>query len=283
MNHRYLECWRLKKVFKTATGNFLAVRDFSLHVAEGEFISLIGHSGCGKSTVLSMVAGLHALDGGGLVLDNKEIDAPGPDRAVVFQSPNLLPWLSALENVSLAVEQASPQLTYSQRESTAAQWLRQVGLGAALRKRPGELSQGMQQRVGIARAFAMRPKLLLLDEPFGMLDSLTRLELQDVLLEIWKQDRITTLMVTHDVDEAIKLSDRIVMMTNGPAATIGDVLTVDLPRPRDPLCTETSPAFDILRQRVLDFLSAQDHPQPPLAPDQPTLAVEPLTPQTTNH
>lgn len=232
MQQKYLECWRLRKEFKTEKGLFVAVRDFTLNMAEGEFVSIIGHSGCGKSTVLSMVAGLHDLNGGGMVLDNREIVGAGPERAVVFQSPNLLPWLTALENVTLGLEQVQPKATDVQRAEIAQDWLKRVGLGRAANKKPAELSQGMQQRVGIARAFALRPKMLLLDEPFGMLDSLTRLELQDVLLDVWSTHQTTTLMVTHDVHEAVMLSDRIVMMTNGPAATIGEILSIPFERPR---------------------------------------------------
>ncbi len=258
MNSKFLELWRLKKQFKTDKGIFVAVRDFSVHVAEGEFISIIGHSGCGKSTLLSMVAGLHELDAGGIILDNKEVLGAGPDRAVVFQSPNLLPWMTALENVTIGIEQIKPTLSHSDRAEIAMQWLKRVGLGRAGHKKPSELSQGMQQRVGIARAFALEPKMLLLDEPFGMLDSLTRLELQDVLLDVWSTHRITTLMVTHDVDEAVTLSDRIIMMTNGPAATIGDVLTIPFERPRERATLLEDPEYTGYRDAVISFL---DHPE----------------------
>ena len=233
LQKKYLECWRLRKEFKTDKGLFVAVRDFTLNIAEGEFVSIIGHSGCGKSTVLSMIAGLHELNGGGMVLDNHEVVGAGPDRAVVFQSPNLLPWLTALENVILGIEQVQPKASDNLRAEIAHHWLKRVGLGKAVNKRPAELSQGMQQRVGIARAFALQPKMLLLDEPFGMLDSLTRIELQDVLLDVWSTHQTTTLMVTHDVHEAVMLSDRIVMMTNGPAATIGEILSIPFERPRN--------------------------------------------------
>lgn len=255
--HKYLELWRLRKEFHSDRGTFLAVRDFTLNLAEGEFVSLIGHSGCGKSTVLSMVAGLHRLSGGGMVLDHREIVDAGPDRAVVFQSPNLLPWLTASENVELGLEQVQPRSTATERRDTAHRWLKRVGLGRYSSMRPAELSQGMQQRVGIARALALEPKMLLLDEPFGMLDSLTRIELQDVLLDVWNEYQITTLMVTHDVDEAVLLSDRIVMMTNGPAATIGDIVTIDAPRPRDRETMVETDQFQSWREDVLRFL---DHP-----------------------
>lgn len=257
MNDKYLELWRLKKQFKTDKGLFVAVRDFSVNIHEGEFVALIGHSGCGKSTVLSMVAGLHELDAGGMVLDNREVDGAGPDRAVVFQSPNLLPWMTALENITIGIEQIHPELTSAERAEIAHQWLKRVGLGKAAGKKPSELSQGMQQRVGIARAFALEPKVLLLDEPFGMLDSLTRLELQDVLLDVWSKHRITTLMVTHDVDEAVTLSDRIIMMTNGPAATIGDILAIPFERPRDRASLMETNSFLEYRDAVISFL---DHP-----------------------
>jgi ABC-type nitrate/sulfonate/bicarbonate transport system ATPase subunit len=201
-----------------------------------------------------MIAGLHRLDGGGLILDNAEIEGTGTERAVVFQSPNLLPWFTALENVLLAASQVMPRASYAARREVARHWLGRVGLARSLDKKQAELSQGMQQRVGIARAFALQPKVLLLDEPFGMLDSLTRIELQDVLLDVWNAHRITALMVTHDVDEAITLSDRIVMMTNGPAATIGKILTVPLPRPRNRETVSEVTAYAECRDSVLEFL-----------------------------
>ena len=258
MNPKFLELWRLKKEFRTDKGCFIAVQNFTLNVAEGEFISIIGHSGCGKSTVLSMIAGLHIHSGGGMILDNREIFEAGPDRAVVFQSPNLLPWLTALENVTLGIEQVKPKATYEERVAIAMGWLKRVGLGKASHKKPSELSQGMQQRVGIARAFALEPKMLLLDEPFGMLDSLTRIELQDILLDVWSANRITALMVTHDVDEAVTLSDRIVMMTNGPAATIGQILEIPFQRPRERATLHEEPEYMDYRNEVLAFL---DHPE----------------------
>ncbi|XZE36647.1 ABC transporter ATP-binding protein [Pirellulaceae bacterium SH501] len=257
MQKNYLECWRLRKEFKTERGPFVAVRDFTLNMREGEFVSIIGHSGCGKSTVLSMIAGLHKLNGGGIVLDHREVYDAGPDRAVVFQSPHLLPWLTALENVTLGLEQVEPRKRRSELAEIAAEWLKRVGLSASLQKKPSELSQGMQQRVGIARAFALKPKMLLLDEPFGMLDSLTRFELQDVLLDVWSRYQITTMMVTHDVDEAVLLSDRIVMMTNGPDATIGDIATITLPRPRHRETVLESADFLSHRAHVIEFL---EHP-----------------------
>lgn len=258
LQKKYLECWRLRKEFKTDQGLFVAVRDFTLNVAEGEFVSIIGHSGCGKSTVLSMIAGLHELNGGGMVLDNHEVVGAGPDRAVVFQSPNLLPWLTALENVILGIEQVQPKASDNLRAEIAHHWLKRVGLGKAVNKRPAELSQGMQQRVGIARAFALQPKMLLLDEPFGMLDSLTRIELQDVLLDVWSTHQTTTLMVTHDVHEAVMLSDRIVMMTNGPAATIGEILSIPFERPRNRESMIETTEYMHYRDEVIRFL---EHPK----------------------
>jgi nitrate/nitrite transport system ATP-binding protein len=256
---RYLECWRLTKKFPTPKGEFVAVIDFNCIIKEGEFVSIIGHSGCGKSTVLQMIAGLHTVTSGGLVLDHKEVKDAGPDRAVVFQSPNLLPWMTALENVLLGVEQVRPNDSRQQRIDSAAHYLKLVGLGRALNKKPSELSQGMQQRVGLARAFALRPKLLLLDEPFGMLDALTRLELQDVLLDVWREDSVTAIMVTHDVDEAVLLSDRVVMMTNGPAATVGQILDIPFSRPRVRESLVETNAFIQKREAILAFLDSQEH------------------------
>lgn len=257
-NPKFLECWRLMKSFPTPRGLITAVADFTLNIAECEFVSIIGHSGCGKSTVLSMIAGLHSIDRGGMILDQREIEGAGPERAVVFQSPNLLPWLTALENVQLAIDMTRTNLPASDRQSLAKDWLVQVGLGRAFSKKPAELSQGMQQRVGIARAFAMQPKVLLLDEPFGMLDSLTRIELQDLLLDVWTAHRMTAIMVTHDVDEAVLMSDRIVMMSPGPNATIGKVTSVPFARPRNRDSLLDSHAFDLYRQEVLSFLGEVD-------------------------
>jgi nitrate/nitrite transport system ATP-binding protein len=260
---KLLELWDLGKSF----GEQVVVEHFTLNVAEGEFVSIIGHSGCGKSTVLSMVAGLLSLDRGGIILGKREVTGPGLDRGVVFQSPCLFPWMTALENVLLAVEAKDPGLDDHRRRKMAAEQLDLVGLGDALRKRPAELSAGMRQRVGLARAFALSPKLLLLDEPFGMLDSLTRLELQDVLLELLGREGLTALMVTHDVDEALYLSDRIVMMTSGPAAHVGEVMTVPFDRPRDRRAILDDNAYYAHRERLIGFLEAQAHPAP--APTEP--------------
>ena len=231
---RYLEFSQLSKIYPTPDGNssVKVVDGFDLKMKKGEFISIIGHSGCGKSTVLSMTAGLNSISEGGIVLDNREIDGAGPDRGVVFQAPSLFPWLTAFENVTLGVDKVYPHASKAERNDIVKYYLNRVGLGDALHKKAGDLSNGMRQRVGIARAFALSPKLLLLDEPFGMLDSLTRWELQEVLMEVWERTHVTAIVVTHDVDEAILMADRVVMMTNGPQAKIGKIETIDLPRPR---------------------------------------------------
>jgi nitrate/nitrite transport system ATP-binding protein len=260
---KYLEIWHLAKSFPTPTGSALIVRDFDLTIAEGEFVTLIGHSGCGKSTVLSIVAGLTGSSDGDVVLAGKEVTGPGTDRGVVFQAPCLFDWMTALENVMIGVDQAFPKLSRAERHGMAVDSLESVGLHDALNKKPGELSQGMRQRVGLARAFALSPKMLLLDEPFGMLDSLTRLELQGVLMELWTRKRITALMVTHDVDEALYLSDRVAMMTSGPGATLGGVLDVPFERPRDRVSLMELAEYDGLRDQVIGFLESQQHGPPP--------------------
>ena len=259
VQERYLELYRLHKVYPTPKGSLTVVENVNLLMDRGEFVSLIGHSGCGKSTVLTMAAGLNAISSGGIVLDNREIDIAGPDKAVVFQAPSLMPWLTARQNVALGVERVYPHATASERRDIVDYYLDRVGLGDAKEKLAAEMSNGMRQRVGIARAFALSPKLLLLDEPFGMLDSLTRWDLQDVLVEVWNRTRVTAIMVTHDVDEAILLADRVVMMTNGPNATIGKILEVDLPRPRDRKALLEHPRFYSYRQEVLHFLAEYDH------------------------
>lgn len=259
IQRRFLELHRLGKSYPSPRGGVVEiVREFSLIVPEGEFICLIGHSGCGKSTVLSMIAGLTGISSGAVVIGGREIDGPGTDRGVVFQSPSLLPWLTALENVRLSVSQAQPALKRAKQAERAAYFLHLVGLGDALHRRPRELSGGMRQRVGIARAFALSPRLLLLDEPFGMLDSITRLELQEVLLALWQQHRMTAFMVTHDVDEALFLSDRVAMMTSGPAATLGEVLDVPFERPRSREDIMADPRYYGLRERMIGFLEAQE-------------------------
>lgn len=259
IERRYLEFFNLKKIYPTPKGPLTVVEDVNILMDRGEFISLIGHSGCGKSTVLTMAAGLNEISGGGIVLDGREIDVAGPDKAVVFQAPSLMPWLTARENVSLGVERVYPHASRVERRDIVEYYLERVGLGDAMDKRAGDMSNGMRQRVGIARAFALSPKLLLLDEPFGMLDSLTRWDLQDVLIEVWNRTKVTAVMVTHDVDEAILLADKVVMMTNGPHATIGKVLEVDLPRPRDRKALLEHPKFYAYRQEVLNFLEEYEH------------------------
>jgi nitrate/nitrite transport system ATP-binding protein len=254
MSDRHVELSHLAKRYDGPDGPVTVVRDFDLRVRAGEFVCLIGHSGCGKSTVLSMVMGLTEPSAGGVIIAGREIDGPGLDRGVVFQSPALLPWLTARENVLLAVDQAHAARPRAERQALAERWLCQVGLGEACDHRPAELSAGMRQRVGIARAFAMEPRVLLLDEPFSLLDAFTRIELQDALLRLWEQERRTVLMVTHDVDEALLLADRIVMMTPGPEATIGGILHVPLPRPRDRVALVDDPRFYAARERLLAFL-----------------------------
>lgn len=256
---RYLEFFKLSKIYPTPKGPLTVVEDFNLLMDKGEFISLIGHSGCGKSTVLTMAAGLNVISDGGIVLNGREIDIAGPDKAVVFQAPSLMPWLTARQNVMLGVDRVYPHASKAERADIVAYYLDRVGLGEAMDKMAADMSNGMRQRVGIARAFALSPKLLLLDEPFGMLDSLTRWDLQDVLVEVWNRTKVTAIMVTHDVDEAILLADRVVMMSNGPRATIGKVLKVDLPRPRDRKALLEHPQFYAYREEVLQFLADYEH------------------------
>jgi len=254
----FLEIYRLGKSYDTPSGPAVIVEDFDLDLREGEFVTLIGHSGCGKSTVLSMVAGLNEASSGGVVIGGREIRGAGPDRGVVFQAPSLLPWLTAFENVMLGVAKVFAHGTPQVRREIVEYYLSLVGLGDSMHKRPGELSGGMKQRVGIARAFALKPKVLLLDEPFGMLDSLTRFELQDLLLEIWEREKITALMVTHDVDEAIFLSDRVTMMTNGPRARVGRILDVPFERPRQRGALLESDDYYRLREELIAFLEGQE-------------------------
>ncbi|MDO3383352.1 ABC transporter ATP-binding protein [Gilvimarinus algae] len=255
MNNPHLELSRVGISFPTPKGPFCALKDVDLKVAKGEFVSLIGHSGCGKSTVLNIVAGLYQASSGGVVLNGREVNEPGPERAVVFQNHSLLPWLSAYQNVELAVKRVFGR-SKSRREMR--EWIEHnlelVQMSHAMHKKPDEISGGMKQRVGIARALAMEPQVLLMDEPFGALDALTRAHLQDSLMEIQAELGNTVIMITHDVDEAVLLSDRIVMMTNGPAATIGEILEVDLPRPRDRLALADNADYNHYRSAVLRFL-----------------------------
>src|SRR5688572_27379575 len=250
----YLKLENVTKIYPTPSGPSVIVKDFNLAVKKGEFVSIIGHSGCGKSTVLSMLAGLNDVTSGGIILAGRELVGPGPDRGIVFQSPCLLPWFTAFENVMLGVDQVFYTASKNERQQIAEYYLTVVGLGESMHKRPAELSGGMKQRVGIARAFALSPKMLLLDEPFGSLDSLTRFELQQVLIELWSTDQKTALMVTHDVDEALFLSDRIAMMTNGPAARLGGILEVPFPRPRDRAHVMEHPDYYKLREQLIGFL-----------------------------
>lgn len=254
MTERFLECTQLGKKYDTLHGSAVIVQDFNLKMAEGEFVCLIGQSGCGKSTVLSMVMGLNDSTAGGIILAGREIRGPGTDRGVVFQAPSLLPWRSARDNVLLAVEQVKQRLGRKARQQLAEHYLALVGLSDVADHLPRQLSAGMQQRVGIARAFALEPKVLLLDEPFSLLDALTRMELQDELMRLWDEERKTVLMVTHDVDEALLLADRIVMMTPGPAATVGDVLHVPFARPRTRVDVLHHPDYYLLRDQLMTFL-----------------------------
>ena len=260
---KFVRIENVGQTFDTKKGKFIALRDIDLNIAQGEFITLIGHSGCGKSTLLNLIAGLTLPSSGVLLCDGREIGGPGPERAVVFQNHSLLPWLTSFENVYLAVERvfSAKEGKASLRERTRAA-LDLVGLIPAEHKYPHEISGGMKQRVGIARALSMQPKVLLMDEPFGALDALTRARLQDELMKICDATKATTVMVTHDVDEAVLLSDRIVMMTNGPAATIGEVLNVELPRPRKRLDLAHDARYIDYRAAVLEFLYAKqaNHP-----------------------
>ena len=258
---RYLEFSQLSKIYPKPSGNgtVKVVDGFDLKMKKGEFISIIGHSGCGKSTVLSMAAGLTSISEGGIILDNREVDSAGPDKGVVFQAPSLFPWLTAFENVMLGVDKVYPHASKSERQDIVEYYLTRVGLGDSLGKKASDLSNGMRQRVGIARAFALSPKLLLLDEPFGMLDSLTRWELQEVLMEVWERTQVTAIVVTHDVDEAILLADRVVMMTNGPHAKIGKIQDIDLPRPRTRKALLEHDDYYAYRESILTFLTECDH------------------------
>jgi len=241
------------------------LRDVNLDIAKGEFVSIIGHSGCGKSTVLNIVAGLLKASTGGVLLDGREVNAPGPDRAVVFQNHSLLPWLTVRENVALAVDKVlKGKKTRAERNQWIEHNLALVNMMHAADKRPNEISGGMKQRVGIARALAMEPTVLLMDEPFGALDALTRAHLQDQTMEIQQRLKNAVIMITHDVDEAVLLSDRIVMMTNGPSATVGEILTVDLARPRRRLDLVEDPTYTHARAAVLEFLYAR-HAKPAMA------------------
>ena len=259
VDQRYLQFSQLHKVYPTPQGPLTVVENFELNLNKGEFVSLIGHSGCGKSTVLTMTAGLNDISRGAIVLDGKHVTDADPERAVVFQAPSLFPWLTARENVAIGADRVYPKASQAERQDVVEYYLERVGLAETMNKPAAELSNGMKQRVGIARAFALSPKLLLLDEPFGMLDSLTRWELQEVLMEVWSRTKVTAVCVTHDVDEAILLADRVVMMTNGPRATIGKIMDVDLPRPRTRRALLEHPDYYSYRQELLDFLEEYEH------------------------
>ena len=265
---RYVEIFRLAKAYPNPYGDDVnVVENFNLIIKKGEVISVIGHSGCGKSTVLTMLAGLNPISSGGVTIANREISGPGPDRAVVFQSPCLLPWMTAFGNVKLGIDKCYPHGTRAERKQICEYYLSVVGLADAMHKYPRELSGGMQQRVGIARAIALKPKMLLLDEPFGRLDSLTRMDLQDVILNILDRERITTMIITHDVDEAIYMSDRVCMMTNGPHARVGQVLDLPFERPRKRAEVLEHPLYYDMRGCLVEFLEEQEHmKQPHVAP-----------------
>jgi len=266
MNRTHLELTQVGIEFPTPKGSFRALQDVNLKIKRGEFVSLIGHSGCGKSTVLNIVAGLHQATEGGVLLDGREVTEPGPERAVVFQNHSLLPWLTARQNVELAVKQV---FRGKKNKREMQEWieynLELVHMSHAMHKRPDEISGGMKQRVGIARALAMEPTVLLMDEPFGALDALTRAHLQDSLMEIQTELNNTVIMITHDVDEAVLLSDRIVMMTNGPAATVGEILDIKLPRPRDRLALADNPEYNHYRSQVLSFLYEKQRKVEPIS------------------
>ncbi|MEI4470432.1 ABC transporter ATP-binding protein [Frigidibacter sp. MR17.24] len=258
-DERYLQYSQLHKIYPTPKGPLTVVEDFNLTLKKGEFVSLIGHSGCGKSTVLTMTAGLNSISKGAIKLDGYHVEGADPERAVVFQSPSLFPWLTAKQNVAIGVDKVYPKASQAERQEVVEYYLERVGLGDSMDKPASDMSNGMRQRVGIARAFALSPKLLLLDEPFGMLDSLTRWELQEVLMEVWSRTNVTAVCVTHDVDEAILLADRVVMMTNGPRATIGKITEVNLPRPRTRKALLEHPDYWRYREEILGFLEEYEH------------------------
>ncbi|NMF60141.1 nitrate ABC transporter ATP-binding protein [Pseudanabaena yagii] len=250
----FLRIENVSKIYPTPKGEYVVLKDVNLHIQEGEFICLIGHSGCGKSTLLNMVGGFSKPSVGEVTVNGKLITKPGPDRMVVFQGYALLPWLTVYENVMLAVDSVNPNLSKGEKNDIVRHHLAMVGLSEAAEKKPTQISGGMKQRVSIARALAIRPEVLILDEPFGALDAITKEELQEELLQIWTEHRCTVLMITHDIDEALFLADRLVMMTNGPAANIGEIMRIPFPRPRDRAQIMEDPLYYDLRNTALDFL-----------------------------
>jgi nitrate/nitrite transport system ATP-binding protein len=276
-----LDISHIDMVFPTPKGDFTALKDVNLQINKGEYISLIGHSGCGKSTVLNIVAGLHQATSGGVILNGAEVKEPGPERAVVFQNHSLLPWLTAYQNVELAVKQVFAQrMNKKEMQEWIEYNLTLVHMDHAMDKRPDEISGGMKQRVGIARALAMQPEILLMDEPFGALDALTRAHMQDSLMEIQAELNNTVIMITHDVDEAVLLSDRIIMMTNGPEATIGEILEIDLERPRNRLDLSKDPKYNAYRSAVLEFLYKKQRKVEPMSKS--TRTQKPKSPIASN-
>ncbi len=252
---KFLDLEGVEKVFPLPKGKeYVAVTDVNLNIKENEIISIIGHSGCGKSTLLNMIAGLDMATDGGIILENKEITGPGPERAVVFQNHSLLPWLTVYQNIEMAVKKVMPELSPKELKERVYKFIKMVNLDHATDKYPGEISGGMKQRVGIARALSIKPKVLLMDEPFGALDSLTRANLQEHLMRIQQNVKNTVIIITHDIDEAVLLSDRVIMMTNGPEATIGEILEVDLERPRHRVSLQHDPEYIRCREAILSFL-----------------------------
>ncbi|WP_297442097.1 ABC transporter ATP-binding protein [Sulfurimonas sp.] len=255
MNDKFLHLENIEKVFPIPGKDpYVAVTDVNLNIKENEIVSIIGHSGCGKSTLLNMISGLDAQTNGNIFLEDKEVKGPGPERAVVFQNHSLLPWLSVYQNIEMAVKKVMPELSSQELRERVEKFISMVNLDQAKDKLPDEISGGMKQRVGIARALSIKPKILLMDEPFGALDSLTRANLQEHLMRIQEKVKNTVIIITHDIDEAVLLSDRVIMMTNGPSATIGEILEVNLPRPRDRVALQHNPEYIRCREAVLSFL-----------------------------
>jgi nitrate/nitrite transport system ATP-binding protein len=270
-----LELTGLTKVFPTPSGPFIAVKDVNATVEVGEFVAILGHSGCGKSTVLSIVAGLDQATYGGVVIDGTQVVGPGAERAIVFQSPCLLPWLTVRQNVELGAAQGTQKKSRREIAAAAIRYLELVGVSDAAEQLPAQISLGTQQCVSMARALAVESRFLLLDEPFSQLDSLTRFDLQDILLRVWERSGKTVVMVTHDVDEALYLADRLILMTDGPEASVGDVLTVPFPRPRSRAVVLGHPRYHECRRQVIDFLDHHAHQSRPSALDDVLHGVRP--------